>query len=979
MNKSRLQGWHQLIHASIEPSGRVSPPITAYSEFMPSVHLGLAPYDGEIDPELFQESDPYGWRVTEVEEEYELKPGMESIAGEILSRLVRLGRGLPAPLITGYQGRNLEQNPYWSPELAAKVGHLEHERYVILLPLALSRTQDDLGRVRWTFFGGSEQGPERAFWKSFFTAPNREAPALAAIDFFARLFSQVYGEDAKDGTQLRRIGFRILPSLEKGRDSDPLPKWTRRFVLNERATLDDVRYLLTFRPFATLPQAIQENYLKGKLSLLPFPGSLVFWGATPYTRLQKRLPFALQLPLQRLVPRHGGPLGIRVPQSGWLHQPRDKDERAPIEDVLLLNTYRRTNRWDRVARYENSVALSKRADPVTRVLFSTDLDVIGLYDKPQARNIQLWTEAGRVLLDGPNAGRRQIQRAESVILEGGLYRYRFQFPPMRVGAYDVYWQRPLAAYWSRSQAKAVLIQDAPLGYLTAYHAQQPDLSKPIELYPRMLRRPDHLSAVTRFDDAAHDVFRHETPLTIVRLLDTWERLGAKPLPRAFAERLIHPPKQESLQEWLGALSERTNQRGAVKPMQRALAKILVPPRRKTRLPEPITYSKTATRDFETAFWNDIYTLSRGRYLNKDNADVVRDKVTRKHLKHRRRDLEILGDYLLSRHSAAITAAEMEGRALCGELPFRWRTDFDFPLFGGWNNNQSGKTYERNLLVVIPGKNRSEAVVMADHYDTAYMEDLFDKTHGGSGARLAAPGADDNASATATLLQAAPLFLELARQGKLERDIWLLHLTGEEFPSDSMGARHFCEALLEQKLTLHTTKRRTVNLSETKIIGVFLMDMIAHNRDTAQDIFQISPGASRASLQLAYQAHLATEMWNAHAVEWNSAGRRDCGRGKRSRNGKTIPPLALHPQLAGQVRTAEDLTSTLYNTDGIIFSDSGVPVVLMMENYDLNRSGYHDSKDTMENIDLDYGAALAAITIEAVAMVSSTGRTRLNFG
>ena len=38
----------------------------------------------------------------------------------------------------------------------------------------------------------------------------------------------------------------------------------------------------------------------------------------------------------------------------------------------------------------------------------------------------------------------------------------------------------------------------------------------------------------------------------------------------------------------------------------------------------------------------------------------------------------------------------------------------------------------------------------------------------------------------------------------------------------------------------------------------------------------------------------------------------------------------------------------------------------MENYDINRSGYHDSRDTMANIDLDYGAALAAIAIEAVA-------------
>jgi hypothetical protein len=42
----------------------------------------------------------------------------------------------------------------------------------------------------------------------------------------------------------------------------------------------------------------------------------------------------------------------------------------------------------------------------------------------------------------------------------------------------------------------------------------------------------------------------------------------------------------------------------------------------------------------------------------------------------------------------------------------------------------------------------------------------------------------------------------------------------------------------------------------------------------------------------------------------------------------------------------------------------------MENYDIKRSGYHDTKDTMQNIDLDYGAALAAIVIESAAKTAT---------
>ena len=106
--------------------------------------------------------------------------------------------------------------------------------------------------------------------------------------------------------------------------------------------------------------------------------------------------------------------------------------------------------------------------------------------------------------------------------------------------------------------------------------------------------------------------------------------------------------------------------------------------------------------------------------------------------------------------------------------------------------------------------------------------------------------------------------------------------------------------------------------------------------------------------------------------WNQRGsRRGAGRGRRSADGKALPAVAQHPRLSGEVRLAYDPRSTLYNTDGQIFSDAGVPCVLFMENYDINRTGYHDTHDTMANIDLDYGAAVCAITIEAVARAAGS--------
>ena len=53
--------------------------------------------------------------------------------------------------------------------------------------------------------------------------------------------------------------------------------------------------------------------------------------------------------------------------------------------------------------------------------------------------------------------------------------------------------------------------------------------------------------------------------------------------------------------------------------------------------------------------------------------------------------------------------------------------------------------------------------MGDHYDTAYMEDVYYEESGGDGLRAPARGADDNHSATTALLLAAEHLLPLARR------------------------------------------------------------------------------------------------------------------------------------------------------------------------------------------------------------------------
>ena len=938
-------------------------PITAYSEFMPPPRLGYKPY-GKPDHRILPEDDLFGWNISEMEEEYELKPGIEHIGQQIMSNILKLGKGLTEHYISGHGGENLVNNPYWPPELSAHAGSLSHERFVTLLPLMLSRTQDDKGRIIWTFFGNSIHEPEPVFWKSFFTAPGVERSETESIAFFTNLLNEAYGEKLSEKESLFNAGFRILTS-----EGSILPGWTNKFLVTDDHSISDVKYLLTFKPFSHLPETIKGRYLNGTLSLIPFPGSLVFWGMPGYLRLKKTLPILAQIPLLNLVARNRGVGAMKVTQSGWIHEAHPGSKDLVINQDLIHNTYHRTHRWQRIHRYQDKLNEFAHQVRLVKALFSTEPDAMGLYDKPLACNSQLWSDKFELLLNGPKAARRRITEVEKTLLKGGLFGYRFFFPPMRVGEHEIYLNRPLVAFVPKDSQMIQIKSDSLHGYLTGYDDKDLTMSDPVELWPRMQKRDLYLSALHDFN-TINDHFAHQTSFNIITLLESQVLENKKLLDRSFAQYLLNIAKHKSLENWFDELDIHITLPEKAGQMRKSLEKI-IEERYNTTLPEALTFTGTSTRGFEESWWNDIKFLAQGEFIHKDNADIMLDDTTLSLVQKKHRDLEKLGDYLIGRYHKAIADAALEGISMVGELPFKWETLFDFVQYGGWLGNQKGNMHERNILVVIPGKNRKQAVVLGDHYDTAYMEDIYDKERGGSGAHLSARGADDNYSASSTLLQAAPIFLKLSKEGKLERDIWLIHLTGEEFPSDCMGARNFCQTLIEKNVNLKVEGSADINLSETEIVGVYIMDMIGHNRDNDQDIFQISPGKSAESLFLAYQAHIANLIWNEHAHKWNHQSERlNLNRGLRIRENQLIPDIARHLALKGEVRTQYNPHSSIFNTDGQIFSDTGVPVVLFMENYDINRSGYHDTKDTLENIDLDYGAAFAAIAIETVARIAT---------
>lgn len=398
----------------------------------------------------------------------------------------------------------------------------------------------------------------------------------------------------------------------------------------------------------------------------------------------------------------------------------------------------------------------------------------------------------------------------------------------------------------------------------------------------------------------------------------------------------------------------------------------------SRLPaiRPVTFSQTVNEAFEKSYWSHLADLTEGPFVHKNSADCAASDRARHDAPDPdcQNDLPDLGEKYLRAYYRSL-GLEVHTHA------FEWVTDFKFSWWDGWKKAQGlgSKELPRNLIIEIPGKSRDEVVILADHYDTAYMEDIYDgRAAKEKGDRKAAKGADDNHSGTATLMRAAPVFQKLAAQGKLERTVWLVHLTGEEFPADCLGAR----ALVRD---FKTGKEILKGRKNPLIASALVLDMIAHNTDRDQflkagrpgedapHLFQISAGRGKLSTKTSLVTAAVTRSWNEHREAWNRDRKVVFDRiaipAGTPRREIPFPPTTAHPKMDGELRPVGHPKSSLFNTDGQIFSDAELPIVLLMENYDIDREGYHDTKDDLSNIDLGYGTALARIAIETVAQLS----------
>ena len=261
------------------------------------------------------------------------------------------------------------------------------------------------------------------------------------------------------------------------------------------------------------------------------------------------------------------------------------------------------------------------------------------------------------------------------------------------------------------------------------------------------------------------------------------------------------------------------------------------------------------------------------------------------------DLERMVDYLEARYKSQNIETERQR--------FKWR-----------GISQS------NLIAKIKGLDRqAPPVIMADHIDAAVAEDIYDKT----GERVTTAGADDNSTATSLLLQAAGILKNL----KPKRDIWLVHLTGEEFPAVDLGARHFLTEMMRDKKDIY---------------GVIITDFIGWHPPGVLN-FQISPGSVKGSEKFA-------------ALAMDAA--------------KDLYP---NNEVTARYQSRDSVRNSVFQTDLLEFEFRGFPGVLFNEDMDyskpgLNNPNYHQSTDVAANIDFVFSAKLAKIAIETAVRMAN---------
>lgn len=213
----------------------------------------------------------------------------------------------------------------------------------------------------------------------------------------------------------------------------------------------------------------------------------------------------------------------------------------------------------------------------------------------------------------------------------------------------------------------------------------------------------------------------------------------------------------------------------------------------------------------------------------------------------------------------------------------------------------------NIEAILPGTESQQSVLITAHLDST----TFSISSGGI-----APGADDNASGSSAVLEAA----RILSQYKFKHTIRFVLFTGEE--QGLIGSRAYAGKLASEGV---------------QILGVLNMDMIGYDSDS-NGAFEVHAGTREGSVKL---ADLLVQTLSAYEIK--------------------LAPEVLE---AGATN----------RSDHASFWSRGYPAVLVIEDSEYGETDdfnpyYHSTADTLDKLDLSYAKRIAQAVIGVAAQLA----------
>ncbi len=230
----------------------------------------------------------------------------------------------------------------------------------------------------------------------------------------------------------------------------------------------------------------------------------------------------------------------------------------------------------------------------------------------------------------------------------------------------------------------------------------------------------------------------------------------------------------------------------------------------------------------------------------------------------------------------------------------------------------------NLMVEQPGKRRAEEVILLGaHYDTVYCT----------------PGADDNASAVAVLLEVS----RLLKNYQPSRTIRYVAFACEEPPYFAMGV---------MGSQFHARQSR---LRGDKIVGMLCLEMVGYFSDSANS--QTVPTAIPRWLHRFFPRR-----GNFLAAIGNLASWRLCWSFRRGfkKGTKEMPLFSLClPESVNDIRLSDNSS----------FWDQGYPALMLTDTSYLRNPHYHQASDTPDTLNYPCMTQVALGVAEAVKRIA----------